>query len=116
MFRARRRSNNEIPRRAANAVAHHEEVDERIIVTGTYTGDDTLDRQITIGFKCSMVILINATDPRLWVVIPNRAYTDTLVSTSIRLHATDGFRVKLSAAPDLGNDLNDVFYYWSISE
>ncbi|GAI55708.1 unnamed protein product, partial [marine sediment metagenome] len=34
----------------------------RLLVTGTYTGDNGDNRQITTGFKCSLVICI-CTEP-----------------------------------------------------
>ncbi|GAG61600.1 unnamed protein product, partial [marine sediment metagenome] len=44
------------------------------VATGSYTGDESNDRQITTGFKCSMVILIGqagSADKKIWFVIPD---------------------------------------------
>lgn len=89
------------------------------IASGTYTGDDSTDRQIVVGFKCSEVILVNTTDPRFFIFMANAVMRSggALVSSAyMALHATDGFRVEIAATADAGNDLNDVFYYWAISE
>lgn len=105
---------------AAIADAHHTKTIARTIATGTYTGDDAVSRQITVGFKCSLILLWNSTDATeagVWVVIPNACWRFDGVShtANIVLHATDGFTVSHNAA-DQGNDLNDVYYYWAISE
>ena len=90
------------------------------IATGTYTGDGTGPRQITTGFKCSLVVLLDSTTTsEYWLVIPNRLLytTSTNVVTYLQLHATDGFSVQAGGGSSAwGNVLNNVYYYWAISE
>ncbi|GAH78782.1 unnamed protein product, partial [marine sediment metagenome] len=43
------------------------------IATGSYTGDGTDDRQITTGFKCSMVVIYRDT-ARNAIIIPSKAF------------------------------------------
>jgi len=92
------------------------------IATGSYTGNDAGDRQITVGFKCSMVIFRNFTDQLevdTWVLIPNASWSfaGTEATANIALHATDGFTVNIgSASPNYGNESGETYYYWAISE
>ena len=91
------------------------------IATGSYTGDDTDDRQITTGFKCSMVFIYNSTDEAaadMWIVIPGAAATVSGANyvAYIALHATNGFVVSKTDLGNYGNEPDDVYYYWAISE
>ncbi|MBA7481125.1 hypothetical protein ES707_16595 [subsurface metagenome] len=86
------------------------------IATGSYTGDGTVGRQITTGFKCSLVILFRVTSPGVtvcWVAIPNatRQFDGASATGDLALHATDGFTVG-----GAGNGNTFPFYYWAISE
>ncbi len=91
------------------------------IATGSYTGDDVITgRQITTGFKCSAVIIFNATDIQALeccIAIPSagRTFTGTAVTTSVKPHATDGFIVGHYNKASF-NDSGEIFYYWAISE
>lgn len=90
----------------------------RIIVTGTYTGNDADNRQITTGSKCSMVIVLsNGTQDEIVVFIPNRvtmvADSGCAIRGTLSLHASDGFVVHGSTDP---NASGIVYYYWAISE
>jgi len=92
----------------------------RTIATGNYTGDDATDRQITTGFKCSLVIVINFTGSikGCWIAIPSitgRAATTIDRTAEVSLHATDGIVVG-EAGTDAGNESGEVYYYWAISE
>lgn len=97
--------------------------DGKSIATGTYTGDGSDDRQITVGFKCSLVILQkDGTYPAEWDLLPNITIehcskTDYHIEqvSNVSLHATDGFIVSSTGAggenPNFG-----TLYYWAISE
>ena len=91
-------------------------VDAREIATGSYTGDGTDDRQITVGFKCSAVIVLNADHYYSnHIFIPNFCIRiDTAEQrANSALHATDGFVVY---AAEYTNENLKVYYYWAISE
>ena len=107
----------------AGASADPTEIDvpaAKSIATGSYTGDGTDSRQITTGFKCSMVFLTSLSIVngryRQWVAIPNAGHMeggdtdDTFYG--LTLHATNGFQVNSSYA----NQDTIVYYYWAISE
>lgn len=90
-------------------------------ITGNYTGNQTV-RQITTGFKCSMVIILIAgvSDYYLAVLIPNLALAIKSAASSDRtaathLHATDGFTLGDNSVLDM-NTTDKVYYYWAISE
>ena len=95
----------------------------RTIATGNYTGDGNADRQIAVGFKCSFVLILDLTAPadtHAFFLIPNQSQTGSFsadVTAYIQLHATDGFNVRTGGGATVyGNTLNDVYYYWAISE
>jgi len=88
------------------------------IATGTYTGNAADGRQITTGFKCSMVVIItfatlNGRISRIWVAIPNITKVeaqDTGGTGEVSLHATNGFVVNA-----LYSNANLItYYYWAI--
>jgi len=99
------------------------------IVTSNYTGNasDAI-RQITTGFKCSLVIVGSGSNPALedvgivfgsTIAIHFRTPDNTLQLTTgdnfLVLHATDGFNV----GGDVNNRLNEsgkFYWYWAISE
>lgn len=93
------------------------------IATGSYVGNGSGNRQITTGFKCSMVVLLNVTDEgesNSWILIPN-AITELggIYDTDKFLfpHATDGFVVQYAGASQAyGNEDGDIYHYWAISE
>ena len=90
------------------------------ILTGTYTGDASDGRQITTGFKCSRVIIMETTNVRRCMMIPTCSMMDigssaiTVVTARQYLHATDGFVV--SQATDFMNATAQIFRYWAIGE
>lgn len=93
----------------------------RTIATGSYTGNET-ERQITTGFKCSMVIILtdegfDGTQEHIVITIPNfTLYQSEGVTAStehVSLHASDGFNVSDSR---IYNDIGSTFYYWAIEE
>jgi len=105
---------------AALPNVHHVPPTTRTIATGTYTGDGTDDRQITVGFKCSFVVLQGRTTgepPNRWTIIPNKTVRDTsgshnTATVDALLHATNGFVVD-----ELMANINaQPYYYWAISE
>ena len=94
--------------------------EQRTVASGSYTGNDGDDRQVTTGFKCSLVIVLAITtgsNNECGIFIPNRvtsvASGEVLYGGSA-LHATDGFTVYQTG--DLLNHATDVYYYWAISE
>lgn len=108
--------------KGAGAGANPTEIDVpaagKSIATGTYTGDGNATRHITVGFKCSMIIILNITDPEIWILIPNacnkQRLAETVVSTAnTALHATDGIDILQAGGCNI---LNDIHYYWAISE
>jgi len=93
-------------------------VTHRKVATGTYTGDNTEDRQITNGFKCSLVYL--STEYKGWLITPDVAQeisdsaTISTLTGGTSLHATDGFIVYKTG--DVTNQGAILHYYWAISE
>lgn len=90
------------------------------VATGTYSGNGADDRQITTGFKCSLVLLFWEDYKRMWMVYTTggfRAYfaaTSTLTKdpTDLTLHASDGFVVDAASA----NSDATAYSWWAISE
>lgn len=90
------------------------------VTTGSYTGNETA-RQITTGFKCSMVIVLSAEDANgstaaSWILLPSLTIRHSSGSTNdqanrLWLHATDGFSVSTAT---WGNDTGSTYYYWAI--
>jgi len=101
---------------AALANVHHG------IATGSYVGNETA-RQVTTGFKCSMVIITSfdgQNAPEQWVAIPNATLVHYQAAAkhaddTVRafLHATDGFSLDNTVA---ANKTGSTYYYWAISE
>ncbi len=96
------------------------EVDLPTIATGTYTGNDADNRQITTGFKCSMaVVWANYGLGEWWFTIGTKnmyfisgVYPD-LDLEDLTLHATDGFVVDHAKANE---SPVGTYNYWAISE
>ncbi len=89
------------------------------IATGTYTGNDGNNRQITTGFKCSLVILYSPWSTKVLAVMMPDGGAE--VATAVfgmtggsGLHATDGFVVYHTT--DFINEDTIVTPYWAISE
>lgn len=90
----------------------------KTIATGTYTGNET-GRQVAVGFKCSMVIVLGEYSKVIGVLVPNAGLTcltSGAETTTADLHATDGFSLTASANPQDLNENSDPYYYWAISE
>ncbi len=98
------------------------------IATGTYVGNGTNGRQITLGFKCSLVIIMGFPTGywySQWTLIPSKTMEHYISTTGHYddtadqyLHATDGFVVSAAGAGGGGggaNCNNVTFYYWAIS-
>ncbi|GAI96417.1 unnamed protein product, partial [marine sediment metagenome] len=84
------------------------------IATGSYVGDNTDNRQISVGFKCSLVIALYTWD-FCAVIIPGKASSfNSVLTGGTDLHATDGFIVFETA--DIMNLTGVTYYYWAISE
>jgi len=89
------------------------------VATGSYVGNDADDRQITTGFKCSLVIIIGTYQG---IMIPNATLTKTSATHFVDdvaaqyLHATDGFVVAKTTPTNSLNKNAVVYYYSAISE
>lgn len=84
------------------------------VATGTYTGNNANDRQITTGFKCSMVVVLSP-DESYYTGIILAGFSIRLDSGAEQpnyLHASDGFNVY----KDYLNATGSVYTYWAISE
>ena len=91
------------------------------IASGSYSGNDNQDRQITTGFKCSHIILFRdaPTSANCWVAIPNstRTFTGTQDhSSELSIHASNGFLCGGPGSGYLGNESGETYKYWAISE
>ena len=90
--------------------------------SGTYTGNDGADRQITTGFVCKLVIIFNNTDNEFavtWATDRAFAWDENTVASdatpNFRLHATNGFIVDFTAGtPGDTNDAGDTYYWWAV--
>lgn len=94
-------------------------VSTRTIISGSYSGNDTAERQVTTGFKCSLAII--STGHLMWIILPSVALHHKAVSAYhysqaafMTIHASDGFTVGEDA--DRGNASSTTYYYWAISE
>ena len=90
------------------------------VAAGSYSGNSTTDRQITVGFKCSLVIIVenNSDDVDIMFSGFTSAITDTGVGERTAqeyLHASDGFIVS-GGGNHVFNTTGDTIYYWAISE
>lgn len=96
-------------------------VQVKAVITGTYAGDGSTNRQIATGFKVSHVVIIGKyTNQAIHVVIPSKtliqdAATTIDASTQIEPHATNGFIVGKTNA-GFGNINLEDYYYWAVSE
>ena len=97
------------------------------IATGNYTGNDGNNRQIATGFKCSLAIVLCASNPFLCylsigtgigMLLINLPYVAVYTSQVNRmlLHATDGFTADFTSGTYSPNLNNETYYYWAISE
>lgn len=85
------------------------------IATGEYTGNGADDRQITVGFKCSLAIVQSAT--HAWIAMQTPTITTVKLVESgpeiiisgidCLLHASDGFVVD-----NLHANTNAITYYY----
>jgi len=87
------------------------------IATGSYAGDNITNRNVTTGFKCSLVIVMvpAAGAALLFFMIPSVAKDAGGADRTavIALHATDGFTC-IDAS--FYNVTGTTYYYWAISE
>ncbi|GAJ15337.1 unnamed protein product, partial [marine sediment metagenome] len=84
------------------------------IATGSYAGDNTDDRHISVGFKCSLVIVLYTWD-FCAVMVPGKISSfNSVLTGGTDFHDTDGFIVYQTA--DIMNLQGATYYYWAISE
>lgn len=89
----------------------------KLIATGTFTGDGTDNRQITVGFRPSLVIFTGAVATSFGILMPNapmRLQGQLFFTGGTDIHAIDGF-VVFDTVDDTNRNLQ-VFYFWAISE
>lgn len=96
---------------------------QRTVATGSYVGNETA-RDISVGFKCSMVIVQSIASgtggdvKASFFAIPSlsleqeSSYTID-VTAYLSLHASDGFTLSTSKVT---NKTGSTYYYWAISE
>lgn len=89
----------------------------RRVATGMYSGNDGSNRQISTGFKCSLVIIHCPTSATRRIIIPDLTIKDdssahNLATVDAVLHATDGFEVDHPSSNQTGRD----YYWWAITE
>lgn len=105
---------------AADPVEEDKPAGGKSIATGSYTGDGATGRQITTGFKCSLVIIMTTNYMNRFVLIPGITIMDTWAghnkdkTANTYLHTSDGFVVAVSV--NNSNTSGETFYYWAISE
>ncbi len=97
--------------------ANVEEVDMPIpMASGSYAGDNNDDRQITVGFACSGVLLKRLGTSYHWITLDTVdslriAATDKVDQRiTLLLHATDGFVVDRISANEGGSTYNYVVF------
>ena len=87
--------------------------------SGSYTADNTDGKQIAVGFKCSMVIILRVSTVRAHILTPNTTLrmqdSAVYVHSAAKIHASDGFVVDASgeAYTNVGTE---TYYYWAVSE
>lgn len=89
----------------------------RTIAAGNYVGDGAVGRQIPTGFHCSLVIVLDVSNPHeacSIVFIPgtSRTFNGVNVFPTEYIHATDGFVVGSGAANTAARTIN----WWAISD
>jgi len=90
----------------------------KIIATGSYVGDATAGFQVSVGFKCSMVIISQLHTN--YILIPNSGIQHVLAgghtdrTANLYLHAADGFQTGTGVTA--ANLNGATHYYWAISE
>jgi len=93
-------------------------ITHRKVDTGSYTGDNADNRQITTGFKCSIAYVkrrANTTQNMIAHANESFKWSDlTTLTGGSALHATDGFIVYKTT--DNTNLTTVTYDYWAISE
>ena len=87
----------------------------KLMATGTYTGNASGGRQITTGFKCNLIMIVNTTNYSYsGYILPGGsiALFSSPASGGGTLHGTNGFVLDGTHL----NRNNHVYYYWAISE
>ena len=89
----------------------------KAVATGTYTGDGTDDRQITVGFECGCVLVFGIASNYDAVIMPGqttRPSTGNPLVGGTTLHGDDGFIVFHTADGMNHGVPARVYYYWAI--
>lgn len=87
----------------------------RKLAIDSFAGDNGNNRQITTGFKCSMVVVIRSDGGKTALMIQSVEIdleNATLYTGGTAIHATDGFIV--SQTTDLINGSGLTYRYWAI--
>lgn len=88
------------------------------IQSGTYSGNDANDRQISTGFKCSLAIVYRSDTIEQTMLTLVTKTIDIVTgggfswSTDCLLHASDGFVVDKFEM----NKTGETYAYWAIQE
>ena len=93
------------------------------VATGTYTGDNSNNRQITVGFICKTVFinggLVYSTYQGNGILAPNCATRNmvtvgsgTTVDNGMKCHATDGFIVGSAGGANYYFNISGQTYNW----
>jgi len=88
---------------------------KRSLISSTFTGDGTDDRQIAVGFKCSEVILFAPLSDECALFIPGEVRGLANMAAKgggSEIHATDGFTVYETGDALNGNTV--LYRYWAI--
>lgn len=85
-------------------------------VYGTYTGNDVSSRQITTGMKCRCVFIYTAAGSFCFAstegyTYPGWAWTGSASTAYVRMHASDGFVVRV-VAHAAGMNVNTTDYWY----
>lgn len=89
---------------------------QRRIASGTFTGDASDNRQISVGFKCDMVILFAPLSAECALFIPGEVRGLQAMAAKgggSQLHASDGFTVYETT--DGLNGSTVLYRYWAIA-
>ena len=89
------------------------------IAAGSFSGNGADNRQITVGFKCSLVFVylgpFTGVNGILYANVAERIDAGLHLTGGSGLHGTDGFLVS-QTTDGLNNGNPYTYYYWAISE
>ncbi len=109
------------PEPPRDLAAEIDELKARIVSTasGSYVGNASGGRQITTGFKCSLVTIFGGQYSHVWRITADKGIrqangTDSsALQNTPSLHASDGFNV--GAVTNQANGDTYTHYWWALS-